>query len=195
MRWRRGGSGCAVCRAVRSTCRLVSGPGPRSSRAMSCAPRHCLSPSRASRRRSTWCTRWGRVLRSRRLIAGRLRRSGRRRCAAGVGRIVYLGGLGEGGALGASFVAAGGRPDPARVGGADDRVPLVDRDRLGERVVRDAPRAGGAAARDGHAALGEHAHAADRDRGCDRLFAGGPRLPAGLGARCSGSAAPTSART
>ena len=40
---------------------------------------------------------------------------------------------------------------PAHVGGADDRVPRLDRDRLGKRVVRDAPRARRAAAGDGHA--------------------------------------------
>ena len=81
--------------------------------------------------------------------------------------------------LRAPLLEARGRADPAHVGGADDRVPRLDRDRLGERVVRDAPRARRAAAGDGHATLGGHAHAADRDRGRARLPPRGARPRAG----------------
>ena len=49
---------------------------------------------------------------------------------------------------------AGGRARAARVRCADDRVPRVDRGRLRQRLVRHAARAGRAAPRDGHAALG-----------------------------------------
>ena len=49
----------------------------------------------------------------------------------------------------------GSRPHSRRLGRADDRVPGLDRDRLGQPLVRDAPRAGRAAAGDDHAALGE----------------------------------------
>ena len=61
----------------------------------------------------------------------------------------------------------------AATGVADDRVPRLDRDRLRQPLLRDAPRAGRAAARDDHAALGADPRAADRDRGRARL----PRSP------------------
>ena len=60
----------------------------------------------------------------------------------------------------------------------DDRVPRVDRHRVGQPLVRDGAGAGRAAAGDDHAALGADADAADRDRGRGRLPGRGAR-PAG----------------
>ena len=62
-----------------------------------------------------------------------------------------------------------------RVGVPVDRVPRLDRHRLGEPVVRDDPRPRRAAARHDHAALGVDAGAADRHRRPARLPGGGAR--------------------
>ena len=57
--------------------------------------------------------------------------------AAGVRRIIYLGGLGEAEScdLAASAQPAGGRRPAARVGRRGDRVPGVGRPRVGQSVV------------------------------------------------------------
>ena len=108
-----------------------------------------------------------------------------RRCAAnfaaaareaGVRRIVYLGGLGAGSDLSSHLAQPpGSRPHSRRLGRADDRVPGLDRDRLGQPLLRDAPHARRAPAGDDHAALGAHQGAADRDRGRARLPRSGAR--------------------
>ncbi len=99
------------------------------------------------------------------------------------------------GPLAAPRLAPGGRSDPARVRRPDDRVPGLDRDRLGQRVVRDDPRARREAAGDGDAAVGARAGAADRDRGRARLPARGARPRAGGWASSTRSAEPTASRT
>ena len=62
---------------------------------------------------------------------------------AGVGRIVYLGGLGEGSQLSPHLSS---RQEVglmlARAGVADDRVSRLDRDRLRQPLLRDRPSAG-----------------------------------------------------
>lgn len=80
--------------------------------------------------------------------------------AASVRRIIYLGGLGEGDLSDhlASRQEVGGILRGSSVPTIE--FPLIDRDRLGECVVRDAASTRRAAALDGHAALGEDAHTA-----------------------------------
>ena len=103
----------------------------------------------ASTRPTTSCTRWARAATSKRRIGAAAENFGARRARAGVRRIVYLGGLGR-----------RRRPSPrtsrsrqevgryrcASTGVPVDRVPRVDRHRLGQPVVRDDARAGRAPA-------------------------------------------------
>ena len=174
--------GCASavwCGGPSSSRAIVRRP-PRSSAATSAIPRRSSRRCAASRRPTTWSTRWAPPSdfeerdRARR---GNLRRG---RAAAGVRRIVYLGGLGdERDELSrAPAQPPRGRPHPARVGRAGRRVPRLDRHRLGQPLVRDDPRARRAAAGDDHAALGRAC--------CAQPIAhrGRARLPARR-ARCS----------
>ena len=95
--------------------------------------------------------------------------------AAGVRRIVYLGGLGSGHL--SEHLAS--RQEVGRVlravGRPDDRAAGLDRDRLRQRIVRDDPRARRAPSGDGHPAMGAHANAADCDRGRAGIPPGGDR--------------------
>ena len=134
---------------------------------------------------------------SRSATARRRATSARPRREAGVRRIVYLGGLGRATDTCRAISPAARRSGatPARVGRADDRVPRLDRDRLGQRVVRDRPRARRPAAGDGDAALGRDARRSrSRSRTCSPTSS--PRSSSsGARASCTRSAAPTACRT
>ena len=171
-------------------------PGPRSSRPTCWTPARCRTRFAASIRRITSCTRWGRRATTRRTTARAPAVRRGRAARPGVRRIVYLGGLGHGEELSRHLAS---RQEVgrilARVRRSDHRAPGLDRHRIGQPVVRDDPRPGGAAAGDGDAAVGGHAHPADRDRGRPRL----PRwraldLPPARAAS-SRSAAPTASPT
>ena len=84
--------------------------------------------------------------------------------AAGVERIVYLGGLGHGERLSPHLRSRQETGDALRAGGAGDRAPRRDHRRLGERRLRDDPRAHRAAAGHGLPALGHHPEPAHRRR-------------------------------
>ena len=94
-------------------------------------------------------------------------RSPRRRSAAGVRRIVYLGGMvPEGEELSEHLRSrAGGRRRPARLGRADGGAAGRRRHRLGVGVLRDAALPHRAAAGHGDAEVGAHQDPADRDPG------------------------------
>ena len=68
-------------------------------------------------------------------------------------------------AVPASGEPPAGRPHPARVGRAHDRVPRLDRDRVRQPLLRAGPRAGREAPDHADAALGRIADSAHRGRG------------------------------
>jgi len=87
--------------------------------------------------------------------------------AAGVGRIIYLGGLGNRNSqLSAHLLSpSGNERSPARVWPSTDRIPLgggSGGNRCGQRIVRDAPLSDGTRANHDLSALGHDAHPADR---------------------------------
>ena len=116
--------------------------------------------------------------------------------AAGVQRIVYLGGLGSGPEL-SSHLAS--RQEVGRVlastGVRDGRVPCLDRDRLRQPLVRARPLAHRAAARDDHSALGAHPDAADRRSRTSSPTSSRRSTSSRARAECSRSGAPTSPPT
>ena len=107
--------------------------------------------------RTTWSTRWRRPATMRRTTDGAPSRSPRPRARPACGGSSTWAGSAGRAALPPPREPAGGRPDPPRVGRPDDRVPRLDRHRLGQPLVRAGARAGREAAGDGHAALGGHA--------------------------------------
>ena len=94
--------------------------------------------------------------------------------AAGVKRIVYLGGLGahDDTAVSTSRIAPRGRPHPRRGNGPGSGVPRCDRDRLGFGCVRDVAPSDRETAGDDRPPVAHHTHPADRGVGSDELFDG-----------------------
>ena len=101
--------------------------------------------------------------RLRRPRPARGRAFGEAAAAAGVKRIVYLGGIAPAGrALAPPALATRGRGDPARRGARLDRAASLDRDRRRLGLVPAARAAGRAPARPAHAGLARKPHPADR---------------------------------
>ena len=86
--------------------------------------------------------------------------------AAGIARIVYLGGPGHGDGLSCHLASRQGKSagSSARLGSLVGRIPRLNRARLRQPLLRAGPCPGREASGDGDAKLGGHSHAADRDR-------------------------------
>ena len=116
-----------------------------------------LGPALAAcTRPTTSSTRWARPAASRRRTGRPPGTSHAAARAAGVRRIVYLGGLGDDadGLSTASAQPAGGGGVPPGVRRAGPRIPRLHHHRLGQPVLRDGARPGRAAAGDGDARAG-----------------------------------------
>ena len=97
--------------------------------------------------------------------------------------------------LGAPVQSPRGRTDPAQLWGRDDRTAGVDRDRLGERIVRGRARSRRAPARHSGAELEQDRRSADRGRGRHRVPRGRDGPQASSAARSTRSAAATGRAT
>ncbi len=100
--WRRSrptGCTCAAWHAARRRCAVASGPSPKSPQGISATPSVWPRHWRVSTSPTTWSTRWARraPLPTRTAQAAKVFADAAR--AAGVARIVYLGGLGSGNEL------------------------------------------------------------------------------------------------